>query len=109
VFNLTRQERQVILFLLSAALLGLGINFLLKINPGFKKIARVEKYVTHKDLNRVSYQELLLAPGLSPALAKKIISYRNTHGRFKDLQQLKEIKGIGDCRYQKLEALFYVE
>lgn len=109
MFGFTHQERQVILFLSAMALLGLGINFGLKINPRLEKVIKVDKEITKLDINEVGPEDLLHLEGLRANLAKKIIAYRNSHGRFKDLEELKEIKGIGDYRYERLKELFYIK
>ncbi|MDD4980228.1 MAG: helix-hairpin-helix domain-containing protein [Candidatus Omnitrophica bacterium] len=109
MFNLTTQERRVILFLLAVALLGLGINFTLKVNSRIASVVRIDERITRVNLNQANPQDLLNLPGITPKLADKIMAYRNTQGRFKDIEELKEIKGIGDYRYEKLKELFYAE
>lgn len=54
------------------------------------------------NINKASLQELLILPQVGESLAKRIISYRETNGPFKDIEELKKIKGIGE---KKLEAL----
>lgn len=109
MLNLTPQERRVILFLISVALLGLGINFALKVNSPITQLIRVDNHITKINLNEVSLEELTNIPGITPKLVKNIVAYRNNRGAFKDIEELKEIKGIGDYRYEKLKDLFFVE
>jgi len=109
MFNLTPEERRVILFLMSVALLGLGINFTSKVNSRIKKFVRVDNYITKININQASLQDLLGTQAISPKLAKNILAYRNRKGAFRDIEELKEIKGIGDYRYEKLKDLFVVE
>jgi len=109
MLNLTPQERRVILFLISMALLGLGINFALKVNSHITKLIRVDDHITKININQANLQDLLSTSGISPKLAKNIVAYRNTKGAFKDIEELKEIRGIGDYRYDKLKDLFFVE
>jgi len=109
MLNLTLQERKVILFLFSVALVGLGINFALKVNSPITKFIQVDNHITKINLNEVSLGELTNIPGITPKLVKNIVAYRNTKGEFKDIEELKEIKGIGDYRYEKLKDLFFVE
>jgi competence protein ComEA len=109
MLNLTPQERRVILFLISVALLGLGINFALKVNSHITKLIRVDDHITKININQANLQDLLSTSGISPKLAKNIVAYRNTKGAFKDIEELKEIRGIGDYRYDKLKDLFFVE
>ncbi len=109
MLNLTPQERRVILFLISVALLGLGINFALKVNSRITKLIRVDNHITKININKANLEDLLSTSGISPKLAKSIVAYRNTKGPFRDIEELKEIKGIGDYRYEKLKDLFFVE
>ncbi|MFH1128845.1 MAG: helix-hairpin-helix domain-containing protein, partial [Candidatus Omnitrophota bacterium] len=94
MFNLTRQERQVVLFLITIALIGLGINFCLKSNSKAKRIFVIDINLSKIDLNQVRLQDLLGTRYISKTLAEKIIAYRNTRGRIEDLEELKQIKGI---------------
>lgn len=109
MLTLTREERQVILFLISTALLGLGISFLVKINSPVARVLQADDRIARINLNAVSPEELAKVPGITPKLAENIAVHRNTKGKFKDIAELKEIKGIGDYRYEKLKDLFFVE
>jgi len=109
MFNLTQEERKVILFLLAVACLGLGINSALKVNSRIVSVLRTDERIAKINLNQARLQELLNLPGITPKLAKNIIAYRNTKGVLNDIEELKEIKGIGDYRYERLKELFYVE
>lgn len=109
MISLTPQERRVILFLVSVALVGLCINFAVKLNPPLKKVLQADERITKININQVSLDDLLSIQAITPKLAKSIIEYRNSKGAFRDIRELKEIKGIGDYRYDKLKDLFYIE
>ena len=94
----TQEERKVILFLLAVALLGLGINFAIKANSRIVRVLQTDEHISKINLNRVNAEDLMDFPGITSKLADKIITYRNTKGTFKDIEELKEIKGIGDYR-----------
>lgn len=109
MFNLTRQERQVVLFLITIALIGLGINFCIKSNSKARRIFVIDINLSKIDLNQVRLQDLLATRYISKTLAEKIIAYRNTRGRIEDLEELKQIKGINSKRYEKLKDLFFIQ
>ena len=56
------------------------------------------------NLNTASKDELVALPGIGPAKAQAIIDYRKTHGAFKAVEELKDVKGIGAKRYEKLKG-----
>jgi len=60
------------------------------------------------DLNRVSVEDLCLIPGIGESLAQEIITYRRKRGRFRSVEELKNVKGIGEKNYQFLKIYFTV-
>jgi competence ComEA-like helix-hairpin-helix protein len=55
------------------------------------------------DLNRASAEDLDAIPGLGPALAQRIVEYRKAHGPFKQVEDLREVSGIGPQNLEKLK------
>ena len=42
--------------------------------------------------------------GIGPTLAKRIVQWRDAHGGFRSVEQLREVEGIGDKRFDSLRA-----
>lgn len=60
------------------------------------------------DLNAATEAELDALPGVGPVTAKAIIAWRETNGRFTDVEQLAEVDGIGPARLARLRELVTV-
>jgi competence protein ComEA len=55
-------------------------------------------------LSQASEAQLETLDGIGPALAGRIIQYREQHGGFRSLDELKEVSGIGDKRFEALRG-----
>ena len=60
------------------------------------------------DLNRVVIGDLVLLKGIGETTAKSIVRFRETQGRFKTVDELLKVEGIGEGRLQSLRAHFMV-
>lgn len=57
------------------------------------------------NINKATKEELDTLPGIGESTAQKIIKYREEHGSFKNIEELKEVKGIGDAKYEEIKDL----
>ncbi len=55
------------------------------------------------NINTATVEELMTLPGIGEAKAKDIISYRDSIGGFKNIEQIKEVSGIGDSVFAKIK------
>lgn len=55
------------------------------------------------NINHANKSELDALPGVGPALAERIIEYRQTNGSFRDIEELKSVPGIGSSKYEKIK------
>ncbi|MFH0935378.1 MAG: helix-hairpin-helix domain-containing protein [Candidatus Omnitrophota bacterium] len=103
MYQLTPQERRAVLFLICLALIGLAVNYAVKLNSPIATFLDPGSGFNKININRAGYQELLDLKGLTPSLAGKIIEYRQENGPFEDLRQLKKVKGIGERRFERIK------
>jgi comEA protein len=97
-----KRERIVLIAMLFVlvvvALIGYGMRARLK----REDTMIVECISAQISINRATRNELESLPGIGPALAQRIIDYRNEHGSFPTLEGLKCVKGIGDQKYRSI-------
>lgn len=54
------------------------------------------------NLNTATLEELCGLEGVSTVTAQAIIDYRTDHGRIESIEELKNIKGIGEGKYKSI-------
>ena len=54
------------------------------------------------NVNSATAEELALLPGVGPAKAQAILEHRKAHGAFKRIEDLSEVKGIGDKALERM-------
>jgi len=109
MINLTNEEKRVVLFVLGMAFCALILNSLIKLNKGFEKIIYPQVELAKVNLNKISIDELIGLKCIPEKLARRIIEYRLMRQEFTSLDELKDVKGIGPARYEKLKKIFFVE
>lgn len=57
------------------------------------------------NINSATQTQLEELPGIGPSTALKIIQYRNEKGKFKNIEDIKEVSGIGESKYNKIKDL----
>lgn len=61
------------------------------------------------NINTASAKELESLPGIGPVLAQRIVDYRAQKGGFKNIEEIKEVSGIGDKRFEAIKDLITVK
>ncbi len=55
------------------------------------------------NLNSATVEQLQSLPGIGPATAKNIVEYRAKAGKFNRIEELINVKGIGEKKFQKIK------
>ncbi len=60
------------------------------------------------DLNRASGEDLCLVPGIGDSLGREIVAYRERRRAFRSVEELRNVKGIGDKTFESFKTFFVV-
>jgi competence protein ComEA len=60
-------------------------------------------------LNEASVDELVALPRIGPKMAERIVAFREAHGPFRRLEDLRQIRGIGDKTIELLRPYVSVD
>lgn len=61
------------------------------------------------NINKATQTELESIPGIGPSTALKIINYRKEKGKFLNIEDIKNISGIGSTKYEKIKEYITVK
>ena len=60
------------------------------------------------NINKADALTLQMLPGIGESTANKIIEYREKNGKFKAIDDLKNISGIGEAKFNQIKDLICV-
>ena len=110
---------RLLLYCLAACCAGIVLfqaaDAVLAHRPIQTRIAHREQPVTRTapaseermDINQATAEDLQKAEGVGHALAQRICDLREERGGFRFLEELTDVPGIGEKRFEALSALFY--
>ena len=61
------------------------------------------------NLNTAGSEELQRLPGIGPAMAERVLAYRKEAGGFKAIEEILQVKGIGEKKYAKMERFLRIK
>lgn len=109
----TSRERLLLASLGGAAVLGLGVlvwqqrRAPIRVEPALAVPAAewdaALRSAGQVDLNAATEDDLQRLPKVGPSLAKRIIEYRRTMGRFRRTDELLQVPGIGPKTFEALQ------
>jgi competence protein ComEA len=80
----------------------------LKVKVGRMESRKLLAFSIPIDLNGASEEDLCLVPGIGEGLAREIVAYRRARGGFQSVEELRDVKGIGDKNYPSFRNFFVV-
>ena len=110
----TDQERLTLTWLGACALLAVGVLVLQHRRPPLRVAGTpapahavqwdgILEASRQVDVNAADVAALERLPEIGPALARRIVEYRDTHGSFRTPEELSRVQGIGPKTYEALE------
>ena len=119
MFDLTPQEKKILIALSAFAVLGLAVLAyrtycarpkLQPVHPGEASAeARLAESRGAVNINSADISRIETLPGIGPRLAKDIIDYRAEHGPFLLKEDLLKVKGIGKNKFGGIKDLIVLE
>lgn len=104
---------KTMLLLITVALVFLNIGIYIGRSA---KDGTIESYVEKRpdhagkiNINTADSAELSVVPGLSGALARRIVEYRKDNGAFKSIYDLLDVSGISYDNLEEMKDYLYVE
>ena len=82
---------------------ALAALMFLSLAAGLAQAAGQSAPVAPVNINKASAEELATLPGVGPKLAARIVEHRTATGPFKTLEELMNVKGIGEKSFRKLQ------
>lgn len=64
---------------------------------------------TKVNVNKATSEQLQTINGIGPALAEKIIAYRTKNGKFSSIEDIKNVSGIGDKKFESIKDYIVVK
>jgi competence protein ComEA len=112
MLSLTSYEKRTVVFVLSFLILGIGLDFFQKKSgrTGLIDYKNLEdKFFDRVDVNRANALEFATIPGVGEKLAYAIVAYRRANGEFRNIEELKKVKGIKDKKLEQIRKYIKLE
>lgn len=61
------------------------------------------------NINTATQTELEELPGIGPSISSRIVEYRNKNGKFKTIEDIKNVTGIGENKFEKIKEFIKIK
>jgi competence ComEA-like helix-hairpin-helix protein len=99
---MTKRELIVLIVIIVILTTLTVVNYIRRENAKKSYVILVEEAALQISINSAQIEEFEELLGIGPELAQRIVAYRNTHGQFEKLEDLKRVKGIGNKLYNNV-------
>lgn len=101
---LTKNEKQVICLVLVVMLAGSALRVIFAQYPFLRELIQLidkDYLFIQIDVNTSSFDEIEAVPFIGEYTARTMIEYRQQHGGFKSVEEIKQVKGIREKNFNK--------
>jgi len=122
MLDLTKQEKVILIFLALTFTTGLGVGAYKRSQRDIKlhvqpyKIDAVrrqsDRFIEKRsrvNINSLNLAELTRLPGVGDKIAARIAEYHKARGPFRAKEELMQVKGIGEKKFEKLKDSIILE
>ncbi len=122
---LTKREKYVMIFLIAGAAIGVGYSYYKEFYPPLRISAKKDCFcpgpVVRKDhdkilkeakavnINTASFKDLMRLKGVGPAMADRIVKDRADKGPFSFKEELKNVPGMGEKKFDAIKDFVEVK
>jgi len=75
----------------------------------FERIAKKEPGENSINLNTASREDFMKISGIGDKTARNILSYRQKNGKFRVINELMNVKGIGEAKFEKFKKYLFIK
>lgn len=72
-------------------------------------VSESSKEVLKVNINTATSEELQKLPGIGESIANRIITYRKENGKFNKIEDLKNVSGIGEAKFNNIKSYIFVK